>query len=441
MWKITGNFIKVQDFMQETLNNPNEAIYRRNFIFFVLDGILFSVAMGILGTTTVIPDFIRSLTNSEVLIAYSATLFEIGFTLPQLFIARYIVGATHKKWWFIGPNIPVRFVILIFALLTVWLGAGQPLAILIAFYICYGIASFGDGLVGVPWYDLIGSSLDDKWRARMLGLQSAISSLIMLAIAGVVAYILGASGLGFPNNYATLFGISGILFAISILPVIFVKELPSGKAVEKLPAMSEFLPSLGQVLKKDKPFRDFVFVRIFTILFIMASPFYIGFGTEKLGLSSDVAVPQLLFMQTIGGISGALIFAWLGARNNLLFMRLALVGAAFVPICALLATVFGPLLLTIAFLLFGICLGNLFFSYQNWLITYASHEQRPIYTGLAGTIGAAVSVITPFIGGTIVQNIGYEAIFIVALVMVLLALFMTMRYLPNPQKRKREELA
>jgi MFS family permease len=424
--------------MQEAISNSNEPVYRRNFIYFLLDGILFSVAMAILGTTTVIPDFIRSLTDSEILIGYSATLFEIGFTLPQLFIARYIVGATHKKWWFIGPNIPVRFVILIFALLTVWLGAGQPLAILIAFYICYGIASFGDGLVGVPWYDLIGSSLDDKWRARMLGLQNAISYIIILALSGLglVAYILAASD--FPNNYAMLFGISGILFVISILPVIFVKELPSGKAVEKLPAMSEFLPSLGRVLKDDKPFRDFVIARIFIIFFGLATPFYIGYGTEKLGLSSALAVPQLLFMQTLGGISGSLLFAWLGARNNLLFLRLGLLGATFVPICAMLAPVFGTWMLTIAFFIFGLCLGNLFFSLQNWLITYASHEQRPIYTGLAGTIGAVVSVIAPFIGGTIVQNIGYEAVFIVAIVMVLAALFMTLRYFPNPQKKKRE---
>lgn len=67
----------------------------------------------------------RRLTDSEILIGLCGSLFTIGFTLPQLWIARHIVRFARKKWWFVGPNIPVRFVILLFALLVVWLGAGQ----------------------------------------------------------------------------------------------------------------------------------------------------------------------------------------------------------------------------------------------------------------------------------------------------------------------------
>jgi MFS family permease len=109
--------------MAALTNENNEPIYRRNFFWFLLDGILFTVAMAILDRNTVIPDFIRSLTDSEIIISLSTTLFEIGFTFPQLFIAHFIVRSERKKWWFIGPNIPVRFVILIFALLAVWLGS------------------------------------------------------------------------------------------------------------------------------------------------------------------------------------------------------------------------------------------------------------------------------------------------------------------------------
>ncbi|MCZ2094833.1 MAG: hypothetical protein LC121_00915 [Anaerolineae bacterium] len=128
-----------------------ERIYRRNFVFFLTDGILFMLAMNIIGSTTIIPDFVRHLTDSEILIGLSGSLFDVGWTLPQLFIARYIVRFERKKWWFAGPNIPVRFVILIFAGITVLLGREQIGAILFAFLICYGIAAVGDGIVGVPW--------------------------------------------------------------------------------------------------------------------------------------------------------------------------------------------------------------------------------------------------------------------------------------------------
>jgi MFS family permease len=411
----------------------HESTYRRNFFIFVLDGILFMVALGTIGATTVIPDFVRRLTDSEILIGLSGSLFDIGWTLPQLFIARYIIRFERKKWWFVGPSIPIRFVILIFSAITAWLGKDRPEAILVAFLICYGIAGIGDGLVAVPWSDLAGSSLDSRWRARTFGLMSAGSGLVMLGVARLIAIVLGKNGLDFPNNYALLFGASGVLFALSILPILFIRELPGAKAVEKVPALGEFLPELGRVLRQDVPFRAIVITRVLTSLFAMAGPFYIGFATIQLGLSSDVAVPNLIAMQTIGSITGALVYTWLGARNNLLYLRLALGGAALLPISALLSTLVGPLPLYIGFLVSGLALSNLFFGYQNWLVSYASPDKRPVYVGLFNTIAALISMIAPFIAGTIAERLGYEALFVTAVAMALSALTVTLRYIHNPR--------
>jgi MFS family permease len=415
-----------------------ERVYRRNFLYMVTDGILFMVAMSIIGGTTVIPDFVRRLTDSEVLIGLSGSFFEIGWTLPQLFIARYIVRFERKKWWFAGPNIPVRFVILIFGVLTILIGRGRPDVILVAFFICYGIAAVGDGVVAVPWADLSGTSLDARWRARVFGIQAALAGLIMLLIAPLIAFGLGSAE--FPNNYALLFIASGVLFALSIIPVLFIHELPGGKAAEKVPSLGEFLPDLGRVLRTDTQFRAIVIVRMLTSLFSMAGAFYVGYATESLGLSSEVAVPTLLAMQTIGGVSGAFLYTWLGARNNLLYIRLALGGAALLPISALLAGVLGPVPLYVGFLMSGLAMSNLFISYQNWIVTYATPDRRPIYVGLFNTIAAITSIAAPIIGGTIAQNAGYVPLFVVSLVMGLTALAVTTR-LRNSRMHETAEVA
>lgn len=411
-----------------------ERIYRRNFIFFLLDNLLFSLAMGVISSTTVIPDFVRRLTDSEILIGLSGSLFNVGFTLPQLFVARYIVRHARKKWWFVGPNIPVRLVILIFAAITVWLGPGRPVLILLAFFICYSIAAVGDGLVGVPWADLTATSLDSRWRARMFGLTSAIVGAGMLLAAPLIGLILGENGPGFPNNYALLFAISGALFAISILPGLFFHELPGGKTVEKVPSLREFLPDLGRVLRDDRPFRAYIGARIFTSLFMMASPFYIGYATVELGLSSNVAVPVLLAMQTAGSIAGSLAYAWVGARNNLLYIRLSLAGAVLLPICALLSGTVGPLLLYFGFLVSGLAAGaNLFSAYLHWLVEYAGPEQRPIYVGLSNTVSAVIALVAPIAGGAVAQRFGYSPLFVLALLMALGALIVSIRSLREPQ--------
>lgn len=415
----------------ELSESSRERIYRRNFFVMTIDGILFVVAMGMIGSTTVIPDFVRRLTSSEILIGLLSNLFTIGFTLPQLFVARYIVGQTRKKWWFVGPNIPVRFVILIFAGITFWIGRDRPDLILLAFFICYSIAAFGDGLVGVPWADLAGTSLDNRWRARMFGFTNAGTGLIMLMVAPLIGIVLSDAGPAFPNNYALLFAASGTVFAISILPGLFFHELPGGKAVEKIPSFGEFFPALGRVLRQDIPYRSFIVTRMFTSLFMMASPFYIGYATVELGLSSEVAVPVLLAMQTIGSVTGALVYTWLGARNNLLYIRLALAGAMMLPISALLAGMVGPWPLYFGFLVSGLVTSNLLSGYINWIVGYASPDQRPIYVGLANTVTALISLLAPFIAGTIVQTLGYRPLFVVAIMMVLSALFMAVRFLKN----------
>lgn len=413
-----------------------ERVYRRNFFLFLVDGILFTVAMNLIGATTVIPDFVRHLTNSEVLIGLSSSLFDIGWTLPQLFVARYIVRAARKKWWFAGPSIPVRFVMLIFAVTIVLLGRERPAAILLAFFIAYGLAAIGDGIVGVPWADLTGTSLDGRWRARMFGFMAASAGIIMLGISPLIGVILGDAGPEFPNNYALLFGAAGLLFVFSIIPILFLHELPGGKATDKIPSLGEFLPQLGHVLRTDKPFRAILITRMLTSLFAMAGPFYIGYATVTLGESSEVAVPTLLAMQTAGGVMGALVYTWLGARNNLLFIRAALVGAALLPISALLAGAVGPLPLYLGFLMSGLAVSNLFLSYQNWVVTYATADQRPVYAGLFNTIAAVISLIAPILGGTIAQQLGYEALFVVALMMALSALFVTLRYVSNAPRKE-----
>jgi len=412
--------------------SEHEPIFRRNFLFFLTDNILFNLAMNIIGPTTVIPDFIRHLTNSEVLIGLSSSLFDVGWTLPQLFIARYIVRYEHKKWWFVGPNIPVRFMVLSFAAITVMLGKNRLEAILFAFLIFYGIAALGDGIVGVPWAVLAGTSLDSRWRARMFGLTAASTGVIMLGASLLIGFVLSRAGPAFPNNYALIFGAAGVLFVLSILPGLFIHELPGGKVVEKIPSLGEFLPGLGHVLGTDLAFRAMIITRMLTSMFTMASPFYIGFATVKLGLSSTVAVPTLLVMQTIGGVTGALVYTWLGARRNLLYIRLVLGLAALLPISALLATIIGPLPLYLGFLVSGLTAGNIFMGFQNWVITYATPDQRPIYSGLFNTVSAVISLIAPFIAGTIAQQIGYDALFVVALAMGLGAFFVTLRYIHAP---------
>ncbi len=241
--------------------------------------------------------------------------------------------------------------------------------------------------------------------------------------------ILSDAGPGFPDNYALLFGAAGAIFALSILPGVFFHELASGKTAAKTASFAEFIPQLGQLVKTDVPFRAFIGMRILTSLLLMAAPFYIGFATVRLGLSSQVAVPVLLAMQTVGTVTGAFLYSWVGARSNVVYIRLALAGATLLPVSALIAEVVGPFPLYLGFLSSGLAMSNLNMAYLNWLVGYSGVDNRPAYVGLSNTITALVALATPALAGTIVQRLGYRPLFVAALTMALSTLFIARRYL------------
>lgn len=85
-----------------------DQVYRRNFPVFLGDYVLSMIGFNLIGPTTTIPDFVRQLADSDILIGFSSQMFEVGFLVPQLLVARRLLRTAHKKWWFVGPNIPVR---------------------------------------------------------------------------------------------------------------------------------------------------------------------------------------------------------------------------------------------------------------------------------------------------------------------------------------------
>lgn len=425
-----------------------DTVYRRNFRYFLLDFVLFTIAIQFIGYTTVIPDFVRKLTSSEIVIGFSSHMFQLGYYLPQLFVARSLTRVQNKKWWFIGPNIPVRFLILSYGGLIVLLGESRPTLILIGFFVAYGGAALGDGLVGVPWMDLLGSSLDNKRRARLFGWGNALVGVLMLILAPIAGYILGDSdlrilglrldlpdlGLAFPTQYGVLFALAGVVMVSTIPAGLFIRELPGGTPRKTAPPVGEYIGELGRVLRTDKPFRTMVIVRALVAFFMMAMPFYIGLATERLDLSSGTAVRNLLFMQTMGSVGGSLLYARIGDRQTTFTVRLALFLGIFQPLLALIAAGVGPGPLYVVFLLAGIVDSFVGVTFVNWVIMYTTPDQRPIYSGLFNTVSAVALFLSPIIGGLLVQAFDYEATFIVSLLTVIAALFVSLRYVHEPAR-------
>jgi predicted MFS family arabinose efflux permease len=196
--------------------------------------------------------------------------------------------------------------------------------------------------------------------------------------------------------------------------------------------MREYLPDLARVLREDHRFRAMMVTRVLSAFFTLASPFYIGFATERLHMPDDIAVSRLLLMQTLGTVVGSLIFSRYGDRHILHFIRGVLVIGLVQPVMALVASGVGPGPLYVTFFAAGVVGGTLVLSCLNWVILYATPEQRPIYSGLFNSVSAVALLSAPFIGGSIVGQLSYEAAFVTALAIMAAALYVALHYLESP---------
>ncbi len=409
-------------------------VQRRNFLALMGDYILFGIAFSILNPSALPPDFVASLGGGAVLVGLAGLVFRVTWLLPQLFFAPWVNRATRKKHYVTLPALPGRLVFLPVALLMTLAGPEQP-GLLIALLLgSYAALALGDGLSVLAWMDVLGSSLSNERRGWLFGSAQAVTgAIVAVLVSPLVRVILGPEGPPFPNNYALLLAIVGLLLGLALLSFVQVREGPSPPPKDS-PTFRQYRTFLARVLREDAGFRQYLLTRFVYDLAAIAMPFYIVFATRVLGQPSAVALSDQILLLTVTGIVAALLLGRLNERRGPRSVIILAASAATVsPLLALSANATGVLGLHLAWI--GIGLVNTAFvpGFLNWVVEYAPEGYRPIYSGLANSFSAA-ALLAPLLGGVIVEASSYGALFVVASALGGAALLLALR-LPGLRKQ------
>lgn len=401
---------------------PSFRHLRRNFLLFFLDLVLFGTAFTLISGTTVIPDFVRHLTNSDLVLGFVASIYNVAWLLPQIVLAQFINRGTRRKPFITWTAIPFRMVMIVMAIGIAVIGPNDVTLILLVFLVGYTLFAAADGLVTIAWADLVGTSIPDRWRGVLLSAGEFLLAFTALGTRALVQQLLGPKGAPFPQNYAQVFGIAGVIFVIAGICLTFLVEEKQKKPVEPGPRLREYLPYLGNVLRSDKTFRQFTIVRSLLDLTLLAAPFYIIFGINSLKIPSATLVGDSILLAMVGSAVAALVMSWLshriGSRAVIILLAFASISH---PLLALLSFVAGEPALYGAFFMLGVISAGGAPGYFDWIITYAPPDRRPIYVGLTNTI-SAVSHLAPLLGGFILSTTSYPALFAAALVLAVIGL-------------------
>lgn len=411
------------------------AVQRRSMVGFIADYVLFAMALAILNPGVLPPDFVTQLGGSPVLAGLAGLIFRAFWLVPQMFFAAWINRMPHKKRYIILPAIPGRTFLLVAAGLMVAVGPDHPDVLIVLLLSGLATLGFCDGMSAVAWMDVLGSSLSVSQRSWMISLSQALGgAMVAVLVTPLVRHVLGPTGPLFPANYALLLAISSVLLVLGISAYVLVREGHSPPPADS-PSLRQYRAFVWRSLRQDHGFRRYLLTRFVFDLGNAGLPFYIVFATRVLGQASAVALSDQILLTTITGIAAAFLLG----RVNLRYgprrvMILAGVAAMSGPLLVLSARLLGPTGLHLAWITVAVINTAFVPGFLNWVVEYAPEGYRPIYSGLANTLGM-VALAAPLIGGVIVQTLSYEALFAAASALGVLAVVLILR-LPDPRQSR-----
>jgi MFS family permease len=389
--------------------------FKRNFFLGVSNGVLFHFAWAFTGTSTVLPLFISKLTGSQILIGLASTLEALGWFLPQIAIAAMTLHRKNQMPVYIGAAFLRGGSFFLFAILIFVLGKEDPSSLLVIFFILFSLYSFGGGMAGVSFMDIVGKTISENRRGSFFGARKLVGGGLAALGGLLIQRILRLHD--FPQNFGTLFLIASALIILALLSVCLMKETPSPCRPERKSIKENML--LGFRIAQN----DILLTRVAIGCYVMGLPFYIIYAKEYLSIPASMA-GLFLTAQMVGYLSSNLLWGYLSnRRNNRLVLVLSALFSGICPLFVLFDITFGiPLWAYGAIFFFlGATISGLDLGYMNYLLQIAPEERRPIYVGFMNTV-VGPTLFLSAVGGLIIQLSSFAFLYILLLLISLLSI-------------------
>lgn len=395
---------------------------RRNLALTVAEIVCFAIGMAFFDASTVLASFVATLTGSAILLGLLPTIFQIGFGLPQLAAARFLAHRSRKLpyivWTAAFRNLPL------FVLVAVAWAGPRPAVLLATFFVCYGLFAIGIGLESVAWLDVFAKVCPQDRRGKVFATGRTIGNLLAFGAGFAVARILAAEGT-FPRNYALLFLAAALaltaamtVFGLIVEPIEPPAPASPGAVSQTPPDDRAVLVQGRRVWRDDAAFRRLTLARVAYVAHLVATPFYLRFARDRLGIG-EAEVGLFVSAMMAGQIAGNLAWGWLSARaGHRRVVQGALALAVALPLYVLLTPSLPPGAFLVVYVAIGAIVAGEAIGWMNLLLDVAPTARRPLYISLHGTLLLPANLL-PLLGGALLTVVPYGAFFpLIALVLV-----------------------
>jgi MFS family permease len=392
--------------------SPIEAHVRKhlrfNFIIGLLDGGFFGLGMGFASFSAIIPLFVHHLTDSALLIGLVPAIHNMGWQLPQLFMAGWLGRVERYKPLTLQMTIHERLPFLGLAGIALLVPSMPKVTILVFTFIMLIWQGFGAGMAANPWTNMVSKVIPNELLGTFFGTQSAAFNGLA-GLSSIVAGLILVRILA-PANFSVCFALTFIFMVCSFIALAMTRE---AKSVPK-PQHEEGLWNKSlSVLRADSNFRAFLIVRVLSQFGGMAFAFYVIYGVQEYGMS-DAAAGVMVAILLLGQVILSPLMGRLG--DNWSHRGVMILGALAAALSAILAwkatsvNWFYAIFLLEAMAVIAIWTIPLAMS-----VSFAPRdEERPLYIGMSNTLPAPATILAPVFGGWLADKAGFQATFVLS---------------------------
>ncbi|MGQ0603316.1 MAG: MFS transporter [Anaerolineales bacterium] len=402
----------------------------RNFWLGVTNGVAFTFAETLIEPTLVLVAFVKSLTDSPLLIGLVSPLRDVGWFLPQLWVSGFAQALPHKLSLYRRAAV-VRAVMWGGLALAIFF-VRDATGLLVIFFLAFGIYSFTAGFSGSAFMEVIAKTIPPQRRAVFFAWRLFLGGLVALVASALAGWLIRTDApLAFPHNFAVLFGV-GWVFAAFGLWVFAIIDEPLDSMIRPRASLTTQVKRGLAIFRQNTVYRRFVYMRASLILSGAAIPFYRVYVDGQLGGALDM-VGVYLAAAIVANLAANVLFGRFAERlgNRRIFSSGALAGllmslivgallvwAARWPISGATASLW----LVPAFACAGIRESALGIAGQPLLLDIVPSADRSLYLGFTNSILGAV-LLTTALSGVIVATVGFPVLLIITLVAHAAALF------------------
>jgi len=391
---------------------------KRTFFAFIWHGAFLALTAAMLDLNTVFPSLINALTESKIILATMITIL-LGTPLIFNVIFSHFLRRAKSKKKFLLIGIYLRGLSFLgMAIFVYFYAKDTPSITILSLFFFLFIYSISAGFAGISYSDLIAKTItDSKIRNKLFTYKQFLSSISGFLGGLIVTYIFTQNML-FPINYTInlIIGFAGLF--IASIGFFFMKEPETEAVADSDESLKTFFKKIPKILKNDNEFRRFIIVENLSSFGIMIMPFYIVFAREVLFIQ-DKYIGIFLLIQISGKIISTILWGLIGKKwDSRTVVTICIVIGGFIPILAILLSIYLPSLFGIVFFLLGFTISGRQIGFSPYLLDIAPKDKRVEYLGIRGSMNIFI-VVLPLLGAIIIESFGFIPTFILVSIILL----------------------